>query len=103
MNLQVSSSGFIGVAFYITQENYVVKQQVEEFFARHRRHLLDLFYKYSGTKDFDKKLEFEKYKGMKNKMNAGETVRFLRDHTISELFIIPDEVVHIIREVNCKF
>lgn len=35
-------------------------------------------------------------------MNAGEACKLLRDHTISEYFIIPDEVVHIIREVNCK-
>lgn len=35
-------------------------------------------------------------------MNAGEACKLLRDHTISEYFITPDEVMHIIIEVNCK-
>ena len=63
---------------------------------------MNMFYKYSATKEFDKKNDFENYKPVKNRIKAGELLKFLRDHTISELFIIPDEVVTIIREVNCK-
>lgn len=72
-------------------------------FVKYRKALIKIFDKYSAIKEFDKKEEFKKYVGMKNKMNAGEAVIFLRDFTISELFIIPDEVVHMIREVNCNF
>ena len=90
------------LAFAFHLENYVIKQQVEDLFASYRKCLNKIFNKYSATKEFDKREEFDNYKHIKDKMNAGETVRFLRDYTISELFIIPDEVVHIIREVNCK-
>ena len=83
-------------------ENILVQQQINELFASYRKSLSKLFTDYSATKEFDKLEKFDNYKPLKNRMNAGETVRFLRDHSISELFVIPDEVVMIIREVNCK-
>jgi len=79
-----------------------VKDKVEELFSGYRKHITKLFYKYSATKDFDKKNGFDNYKPIKDRMNAGEVCKLLRNHTISENFIIADEVVHIIREVNCK-
>jgi len=98
----MNNSEFWFIAFYITNENILVKKQVEEVFLMYRKSLVKLFKKYSATKEFDKKNEFANYTHLKHRMNAGETVKFLRDHSISELFIIPDEVVHIIREVNSK-
>jgi hypothetical protein len=53
-------------------------------------------------KNLTNKNEFDHYKPLRNRINAGEACTLLRDHTISEYYIIPNEVVHIIREINCK-
>jgi len=49
-----------------------VKDQIEELFLRYRKHITKLFYRYSATKDFDKKGDFDYYKPIKHRMNAGE-------------------------------
>lgn len=75
---------------------------MEQIFSDYHKQISSTFKKYSATKEFDKLDEFSNYVPLKTRMNAGEVCKMFRDHSISELFLTSDEVVHIIREVNCK-
>ncbi|CAI2363143.1 unnamed protein product [Moneuplotes crassus] len=86
--------------FSLPKEDTPLRKELDALFAAYKRDIVKLFKNYSATKEFDKKNEFDKYKPLKNRMNPGEACRMLRDRTISEHFLIPDEAIHIIREVN---
>ncbi|CAI2384212.1 unnamed protein product [Moneuplotes crassus] len=86
--------------FSLPEENTQLSKDLDALLLSYKKSIMFLFKKYSATKEFDKKEEFESYKPLKNRLNISETCKLLRERTISEYFLTPDEIAHIVREVN---